>query len=163
MSSPDGLHIIDTCSLVNIRDLDRDSSRIWDALCEQIEGGRLKTVRQVCDELERRFPDVYRRLKPQKKILLIPDAELYALETITEIRAIQRAHPKLYNQFGTGNPADPFLIAAAKIQSGIVVTDERTAGKKHKEKIPYVCAGRNVGCTSRVQYLKVLGIDVDKI
>lgn len=160
MSSTDALHLIDTCALVNVRDIEQDSEQIWDKLCEEIEGGRLKSVRQVCEELERRFPDIYRRVKSQKKRFQIADADLYAPETVAEIRAIHRAHPNLYNQFGTGNPADSFLIAAAKIKSGIVVTDERTSGKKHKEKIPYVCAGRNVGCTTRAQYLRLIGFDV---
>lgn len=160
MSTDAVLHLIDTCSLVNVRDVHHDSEQIWDAICNDIEGGGLKTVRQVCDELERRFPDVYNRLKPQKKLLLIPDSDLYALDSVAEIRAIHRAHPKLYNQFGTGNPADPFLIAIAKTQSGVVVTDEKANGKGHKSKIPFVCAGRNVGCTSGPKYLKGLGFNV---
>lgn len=160
MSTDASLHLVDTCSLVNVRDLNGDSQEIWDRLCEEIEGGRLKTVRQVCDELERRFPDVYARVKPQKKILLISDADLYAADAVAEIRAIHKTYPKLYNPFGTGNPADPFLIAAAKTQSGIVVTDEKTNGKGYKSKIPYVCTGRNVGCTSRDRYLKLIGLDV---
>jgi hypothetical protein len=160
MSTNAPVHFVDTCSLVNVRDLNGDSEQIWDRLCEEIENGRLKTVRQVCEELERRFPDVHKRFKPQKKIFLVSDGDLYAPDAVVEIRAIQKAHPKLYNPFGTGNPADPFLIAAAKTQSGIVVTDEKTNGKGYKSKIPYVCTGRNVGCTSRVQYLKLIGLDV---
>ena len=149
--------MIDTCSLVNIRDVHKDSEIIWKAIFAEIEAGRLKTVRHVSDELERRFPDVFKRIEPFKKTFLIPDVELYSAEVIAEIRDIQTHHPGLINPLRGANSADPFLIAASKFRSAVLVTDEKPNGPKHKYKIPYVCTNRNVGWTSGVLYLKGLG------
>lgn len=151
------LHMVDTCALVNVRDVHSDSKKIWDALIAEIEADRLKTVRHVTDELERRFPDVFRRFKSHKKTLLVPDAELYGADSIAEIREIQRHHPGLINPLGGGNPADPFLIAAAKSLSAVVVTDEKSKGPKHQSKIPFVCTNRNIGWIHGTDYLKGLG------
>ena len=101
------LHIVDTCVLVNVRDIHKDSKKVWDALIAEIESGRLKSVRHVTDELERRFPDIFARLKSFKGTLLVPDADLYAADVIAEIREIQKHHPTLINPLAGGNPADP--------------------------------------------------------
>ena len=151
------LHIIDTCVLVNIRDIHKDSSKIWEAFAAEIEADRLKSVRQVLDELERRWPDIFAKVKPFKKTILIPDAELYAPDVIAEIRDIQKYHPNLINPLAGGNPADPFLIGVAKVKVGIVVTDEKSKGPGHKSKIPYVCTNRNVGWIDGNGYWKGLG------
>jgi Domain of unknown function (DUF4411) len=151
------LHLIDTCVLVNVRDIHKDSKKVWDAVISEIEGDRLKSVRQVMDELERRFPEVHKKLKPHKKRLLIPDGDLYTLDVIAEMREIQRHHPRLINPLNGGNPADPFLIAAAKSHMAVVVTDERANGPKHKDRIPFVCTNRNVGWISGDGYFKTLG------
>jgi len=84
-TSISGLHLIDTCVLVNVRDIHKDSKQIWDALVDQIECDKLKSVRHVLDELEKRFPDVFKKLKPFKKTVLIPDGDLYAPDVIAEI------------------------------------------------------------------------------
>jgi hypothetical protein len=151
------LHIVDTCVLVNVRDIHKDSKKVWDALIAEIESDRLKSVRHATDELERRFPDIFARLKPFKNILLVPDTDLYALEVIAEIREIQKHHPTLINPLGGGNPADPFLIGVAKAKSAVVITDEKSKGPGFKSKIPFVCTNRNVGWISGDGYLKGLG------
>jgi hypothetical protein len=142
---------------VNIRDIHKDSLKIWDALAAQIEADKLKSVRHVLEELERRFPDVYKRIKPFKKTILIPDGDLYSPDVIAEIREIQKHHSGLINPLAGGNPADPFLIAVAKTHLGIVVTDEKSKGPGHKSKIPFVCTNRNVGWVAGDAYWKGLG------
>ena len=150
-------HIVDTCVLVNIRDVHKDSDKIWDAVIAEIESDRLKSVRQVSDELKRRFPDIFARLKPFKDLFLVPDSELYSPDVIAEIREIQKHHPKLINPLGGGNPADPFLIGVAKAKSAVVITDEKSKGPGYQSKIPFVCTNRNVGWVSGDGYLKGLG------
>jgi hypothetical protein len=118
----------------------------------------VKTVRAVCEELERRFPDVYARLKPFRAQLVVPDAIMYHPDAVLEMRAIQAQHPKLYDALGTRNPADPFLVSTAKQMSAVVVTDERSSGKAYKAKIPYVCTQRNVGWTDRLGFFQAVGI-----
>jgi hypothetical protein len=130
---------------------------VWDAVIAEIEGDKLKSVRQVTDELERRFPAVHSKLKPYKKTLLVPDTELYAPDVIAEMREIQKHHPSLIKAMSGGNPADPFLIAVAKSKLAVVITDEKSKGDGHKSRIPYVCTNRNVGWISGDGYFKALG------
>ena len=151
-------YLVDTCVWVNIRDVHQDSEKIWSQVLLVVELDRIKTVRQVFEELENRFPDVHARLKPYRSQVLVPDGILYGADAIAEMRAIQKHHPKLIDPLGGGNPADPFLIAAGKVTGGIVVTDERSAGKGHKDKIPYVCTQRNVGWANRLNFFEALGI-----
>jgi hypothetical protein len=112
----------------------------------------------VLTELEERFFPIYRRLKDLKWQFLVPDSTLYALDVVAEVRAIHRDHPTLYDVLGIGNPADPLLIGVAKNCNGIVVTDEKSSGKRHKSKIPFVCTGRNVGWSSGPNYLRSIGV-----
>ncbi|MCE2986933.1 MAG: DUF4411 family protein [Phenylobacterium sp.] len=154
----EAIYLVDTCVWVNIRDEHADSSQIWDQCFALIEAGRVQTVRQVFDELERKFPDVHARLKPYRKRLVVPDATIYSADAVAEMRGLRAQHPKLYDQLGPGNPADPFLIGAGKVMGAIVVTDERSAGKAHKTKIPYVCTQRNVGWTSRLKFFEAVGV-----
>jgi hypothetical protein len=151
------LHLINTCVLVNIRDVHKNSSKVWDSVASQIENENLKSVRHVLDEVERRWPDIFNKLKPFKKKMLIPDADLYAADVIAEIREIQRLHPGLINPLAGGNPADPFLIAVAKSKAAVVITDEKSTGHHHKFKIPFVCTNRNVGWIDGNGYWKGLG------
>jgi len=157
LTSGNLIRIVDTCALVNIRDVHGDSEEIWKAVIREINRGRVKMVSQAWEELQNMFPDIHARLKKHRPLILIPDAELYAADAIVELREIRRHHPKLINGLGTGNPADPFLIAAAKCCGGMVVTDERRDGPGFKKKISYVCRNRNVGCLDSVEWLKEMG------
>lgn len=149
--------MIDTSVLVNFEAQYGDSGNAWATLITEISEGRLKTVRHVWEELRSKFPKIYRRLKPHRKQLLIPDAELYSEAAVAELQQIQLHHDSLINELGTGNPADPFVIAAAKVTGTIVVTDEKAVGRGHKSCIPYVCRARNVACIPGSEYLKTLG------
>lgn len=153
-------HLIDTDVLVNIRDIHGDSSEIWKAVIAEIEAGRLKTVRQVVGELERRFKDIHARLKPYLRQFQLPDDITYSQDVIDEVRYINTHHSKLYNPLGATNPADPFLIAVAKTLGAMIVTDEKKNGPRHESRIPYVCAQRNVGSSDRLDYLKSIGLNV---
>ncbi len=155
--SNNGPHFIDTCVLVNIRDVHKNSSKIWDALASEVDAERLKSIRHVLDELERRWPDIYKKIKPFKKKILVPDGDLYSPDVIAEIREIQKHHPGLINPLAGGNPADPFLIGVAKLKQGIVITDEKSKGSGHQSKIPFVCTNRNVGWIDGNGYWKGLG------
>lgn len=153
------IYLVDTSVLVNIRDKYGDSEKIWGALGVAIEAGRVKTVRQVFDELESKFPEIYARLKKFKRQMQISDADLYATVAVDEVRQIRRNHPSLYKPLGGGNPADPFLIAAAKAMGAIVATDEKSKGPGYQSKIPYVCLQRNVGWCPGPDFLKDTGCE----
>lgn len=136
MTSGNSIRIVDTCVFVNIRDVRGDSEEIWKAVIREINLSTVKTIRHVWEELQDLFPDIHARLKKHRKLILIPDAELYAANVIAELREIRRHHPKLINSLRIGNPADPFLIAVAKCCGGMVVTDEGKKGKASKRRFP---------------------------
>ena len=154
--SSDQLYLVDTSVLVNIKDLQGDSEETWALVRAEVIAGRLKTVRQVYEELGQRWPEIQARFKDIRTDFLVPDADTYDLSVIAEVRAIHQNHPGLYDALGTGNPADPILIAVAKTISAIVVTDEKREGSGHRSRIPWVCTSRNVGSANRIEYLEVI-------
>lgn len=149
--------LIDTSVLVNIRDVHQDSADIWAKLVSVIVSGKVKTVRHVWAELESRFPDIAKRLKPHKELFLVSDVETYAAGVVAELRYLNANHRNLWNPHGGRNPADPFLIAVSKDQNLIVVTDEARKGPGYQKKIPHICIQRNVGCIDGASYLKGIG------
>lgn len=157
MATDEPCQLIDTCALVNFEAQFGDSDNFWPTIVKEISEGRLKTVRHVWDELKSKFPGIHARLKKHRKPFVVPDGELYSQVAIGEVRIIQQYHASLIDPLGTGNPADPFLIAAAKSMGVCVITDEKTSGRRHKSRIPYVCKARNVKCKSGGDYLAELG------
>lgn len=118
-------YLVDTSVLVNIRDVHSDSKDIWLAVTNGIVAGRVRTIRQVWDELDSRFPDIAERLKGYKKQFVLPDDQTYSQGVVDEVRVLNQNHRNLWNPVGGRNPADPFLIAVAKDLSVVVVTDEK--------------------------------------
>jgi hypothetical protein len=153
-------YLVDTSVLVNIRDIHGDSKDIWRAITNGIVAGRVRTIRQVWEELESRFSDISLRLKGYKREFVLSDDQTYTVGVITEVRALNQNHRKLWNPVGGRNPADPFLIAVSKELNAVVVTDEKRQGPGFQRRIPYVCAQRNVGCTDRIDFLRKIGCDI---
>lgn len=152
--------LVDTSVLVNIRDEHNDSAEIWEMVIAAIKAGRLKTVRQVWGELQSRFPEIALRFKRHRKKFLIDDTIAYSEDVVAEVRYLNQHHRALWNPIGGRNPADPLLVATAKVLSIVVVTDEKRKGPGHQKRIPYVCTQRNVGCTDRLDFLRKIGCDV---
>ena len=153
-------YIVDTSVLVNIRDVHHDSAEIWLHFTNAIVNGRVRTIRQVWDELESRFNEIAIRLKGYKRQFVLPDDVTYTAGVVAEVRDLNRNHSNLWNPVGGRNPADPFLIAVAKDLNAIVVTDEKRQGSGFQRRIPYVCTRRNVGCTDRLDFLRNIGCNV---
>ena len=152
--------LVDTSVLVNIQDVHNDSAEIWGRVITEILEGRLKTVRHVMEELERRWKPIFDRLSPYWDDFVVPDATLFSDTVIAEVRILQQQHAGLYRPMSAGNPADAFLIAVAKDMGGIVVTDEKRAGPGYRSKIPWVCTQRNVGSIDGIGYLRSVGCNV---
>ncbi|TWB04673.1 uncharacterized protein DUF4411 [Bradyrhizobium stylosanthis] len=118
--------------------------------------GTLKTVEQVFDEL-RRWPHLQEQFKPIKKQFLIQDQYIPAIASMAG--QIAEDFEFLFDQSGSRNPdpADPWLIAAAKVMGWTVVTDER---KTSTRKIPYVCRQQSVSvrCINGPEFFAEAGI-----
>jgi hypothetical protein len=118
--------------------------------------GTLKTVEQVYDEL-RRWPHLQEEFKPIKKQFLIEDQHTSAIANL--VGQIAEDFEFLFDLSGTRNPdpADPWLIAAAKVLGWTVVTDER---KTSTRRIPYVCRQQSiqVRCINGPEFFAEAGI-----
>jgi Domain of unknown function (DUF4411) len=117
--------------------------------------GALKTVEQVYDEL-RRWPHIQGEFKPIKKEFLV---EQYTSQIASMAGQIADDFDFLFDLTGTRNPdpADPWLIAAAKVLGWTVITDER---KTSTRRIPYVCRQQSiqVRCINGPEFFAEVGI-----
>lgn len=136
-------YLLDTDVLGHIQD-HTDSTRIFDEIIEGIHAGKVKTVRQVLDEL-RRFPEAYKKLSPVRAKFEIAPPLQFCEEVSEVIEKVNELAPGLYEPFGGKNPdpADPWLIAVAKVHGLTLVTDENRYSPK---RIPMVCDLPEIKC-----------------
>lgn len=118
----------------------------WKAFDAAAKQGQLASVREVFKEIERgstaKFIDEW----------VGSNADFFHDPSEEELAAVSRIFtvPHFQGLVGQrsllqGNPAaDPFLIAAAMVSNGVVVTEERA--KPHSAKIPNVCAHFGIRC-----------------
>ena len=117
-----------------------DCDQVLNGIATEIRRDKLKTVEQVFGEL-RRWPDIQNRFKPLKRSFLVSNQ--YAPDIAQIAGQIAEDFPFLFDQSGSRNPdpADPWLIAVAKVHGWTVVTDERQTSTK---RIPYVCRQQSI-------------------
>lgn len=118
----------------------------WRNLDALVGAGKIVSVREVARELEGRGQPEWLAdwIEQRRNIFLAPTpaetqfvAKILAVprfQALVEGKAILRGTPA----------ADPFVIAAAKVREGCVVTQERE--KPNAVKIPNVCAYFAVSC-----------------
>lgn len=150
-------YLIDTDVLGHIQD-DPDSTRIFKEIIEGRSAGKVKTVRQVVDELKR-FPDAHKRFSAIRAKFEIEASRQFCEEVSNVVELITNLAPGLFEQFGGKNPdpADPWLIAVAKVYEFTLVTDENPNSPK---RIPMVCdlSAIRCGCVSGPHFLVETGI-----
>jgi hypothetical protein len=127
---------------------------IWAKIDELAQNGVLRSVKEVRREIERNCPSdcVEEWVKKHRELFLPPDeeeskvvAEIFKKE---QYRNLVRREKML-----KGIPvADPFIIAAAKVQKGCVVTLESL--KPGGARIPTVCADLKVECIDLEKFLE---------
>ena len=111
----------------------------WEMFNDLVESGRIVSVREVLNELERQNTKAHldEWIQNNKKVFLSPGV----METEFVSRIFQEKHfQQLVSTENVlkGYPvADPFLVAAAKTWDACVVTEE--SKRKNAAKIPNVC------------------------
>ena len=132
-----------------------DRDVVLNGIVAGVNDDRIKSVEQVYDEL-RRWPQIQGLFKPIKRQFLIRQ---YTPEISELAGQIAEDFPFLFDLTGTRNPdpADPWLIAAARVMRWTVVTDERQASTR---KIPFVCRQQNiqVRCIGGPEFFREFGI-----
>ncbi len=119
----------------------------WENINNAITIERLISVKEVYNELIQQGikEHLEKWVKSNSHIFLTPtDEETNFVNTIFSISHFQYLVGQ--KQRLKGSPvADPFVIAAAKIKNGCVITEEEN--KPHAAKIPNVCEYFGVDCT----------------
>ena len=161
------IYVFDTSSLRSLQHFYRSVfNTIWDGLDVLIQQKTLISTREVWNELERQSvsSEVLAWAKQNKQIFTTPNAaELQFVAQIFRIAHFQSLIGE--QQRLKGMPvADPFVIACAKIKSGIVVTEEgwmrsgtTLTPKPNAAKIPNVCAHFKVPCTNLEGFMQQQG------
>lgn len=128
----------------------------WSRFEDEIDAGRVLSVREVFNELERldKVSWLSSWAKERKTaFVLASSAETNFVGEVFQV-------PHFRNLVGLrqqllGQPvADPFVIAAARVRGFCVVTEE--ANKKNAAKIPNVCAHFGIDCTNVEGFLQRL-------
>lgn len=135
------MYVFDTNSLSVLFDnfyLDRFPS-LWEKFDELLLGGRIISVREVYNEIIRRDRDtrLVEWAKNQREFFVQPSVEemqfVGKIFDVPHFRTLIRKRETL-----VGTPvADPFLIAKAKVENRLLVTQETL--KPNAAKIPNVC------------------------
>ena len=146
-------YLLDTCALLDQRNRyyapDRFPS-FWRDLEELIDSGRLRSVDEVREELDKQDDEVAEWARARSGFFLPLDeaSQGKAIEVLTEF-------PNLIRANAPGTQADPFIIGCAWAHSHTIITSERgVMGARKRVKIPDVCRHFGIGCLSIVEFLR---------
>lgn len=131
-------YVINACALIDTsKDYNMTKkafSYIWQAFNELVENGQLISSSEIFEELK--DDDIVKRAKEHKETfsLLSKEVQLKTAEVLQHFPQIIKIQTK---ESSNGNP---FLIATAILENGVIVTDE--GNKNHG--IPMVCESLGV-------------------
>jgi Domain of unknown function (DUF4411) len=128
---------------------------LWQSFQALIENESILSVKEVLREMSvggTDHPDI-KWAKSNKKIFKEPSVEeAYFLSEIFKVEHFQQSLEQKKLLKG-GFFADPFVIASAKINSAIVVTQEKS--KINGTKIPNICDKFGVQCTNLEGFMEM--------
>jgi len=139
-----------------------DFAGFWELIERNMQSGIIKITkfnfreiaegREKEDELAK-----WLRIRKGPGIGVSPTKEVQAF--VTKIADYVYSEPRFYqrhrDRFGRG--ADPWLIAQAAIEGGIVVTREESRPACHEPKIPDICIHFGIKFISLIEMMKILG------
>jgi len=111
----------------------------WDNLDELIQNGNLKATEEVLVELEKKHDVIHNWVKERENLFILIDEEIQFV-----VREILSNHKTLIDSRRNRSSADPFVIALAKINSSIVITEELPTQSNNRPHIPDVCDALNI-------------------
>jgi predicted ATPase len=130
-------YCIDTSALLDgwVRWYPPDTFRtLWDNIEELIEKKVIVAPEEVLTELAKKDDDVHKWAKKNKTMFLPPVKAIQIATTDVLSR-----FPRLVDSRKDKSQADPFVIAVAKINNLVVVTEEKRPGTEDRPTIPIVC------------------------
>ena len=119
---------------------------LWPVIRPLIVEGRVQTVPMVMTELQNVRPAAFRRLQSVRAQLIYNDiAQITRLAGIYSDRYRNMSRPNhVYTE------ADPWLLAFAKEDNRIVVTNEKP---KRNRQMPDVCRKEDIDCKTLEEFL----------
>lgn len=143
------LYIFDTSSLTVLNAFYPDTfPTFWERFDQLVADGKVLSTREVLRELDKfsNRPNIQSWVKLHHEVFVVPtNDELRFVANIFEIPHFHNLIDKQALLKGT-HVADPFVIAAARVKNGKVVTEETF--KKNAAKIPNVCEHFNIPYTN---------------
>lgn len=166
-------YVIDTSAVLDLEGVNDATSytndaqvreRIWRGLEDMIRQGRVVTVYAAKDEFKRKCPSVYKRLQPLSNDFFRPDSVslFQALQGVLS-RVEERTLRRLNRIKPNRDPADPYLVALARLENRTVVTSEkhrrdRNPPYQRDEKLPDICEANGVPCLNLQGFVQAEGL-----
>jgi hypothetical protein len=132
----------------------------WDWLADEYQKGSIVSIKFVKDEIMPGGDELADWFKCQDSgwFLSVDDKETQRqlAEIANHVSGLQHIKHQGRQEFLSG--ADPWLIAKAKVNDMIVVTEEKSDPYcKKKPFIPDICMAFDVECCSRMDMMRALG------
>lgn len=144
----------DTCSFTELR---RSYPKpvfdpVWDFVGNLFLIDRILSIEDVYIELQQQDDEVAAWIEQWEDCFIPLDDSIQ-----TRAREILASFPSLVDLRRGKSSADPFLIAAASVRGGIIVTEENPSGGPHKVKIPDAAGRLGLPCIKLLQVLQQEG------
>ncbi len=146
MTEAKPIYCIDSSSLIHASERaypPRRFPRLWEAIENLVEAGRLIVSIEVYRELERKNDEVFAWAKDRKDALCreIDDG------VQAHVVRLMRSYPRLVDTRKGKSGGDPFVLAQALAANPhLVVVTEEKGGSANSPKIPFVCAQEELLC-----------------
>lgn len=122
---------------------------LWNNIDAEIQNGSLVIPREVYRELAQNDDELFKWVKARPHMIHPPDANQAA--TVAQVLA---RFPNLIDPAKTTPDADPFVIALAMAESGVIVSSEHLAGPGARPKIPNACEHFGVKYMNLLDYFR---------
>lgn len=127
---------------------------IWERIDDLVRSGNLRSVKEVRRELESNCPFIHIEdwVKNHRHIFLPPNDEEKKVVAQIFQKEQYRGFVRRSNMLKGLPVADPFVVAAAKVHNGRVVTQESL--KSGGARIPTLCLDLKVECIDLERFLE---------
>lgn len=122
----------------------------WNKLEESIVGGQVIICDAVAVEISVKVDQLKKWIENYKHLFrktLLPTV-------VVEAKLIINKYPNLIDINNPNDQADPYLIALAKTDNLVIISDERYSENSKKMRIPFVCKQEGVDCLGRFDFFK---------
>ncbi len=126
---------------------------LWTHLENILRSRRAFVTNQIYQEIMRIDDDLNDWLK-ERKDCVTPDSD----ELQMQVKEIVNSYPRLVSVGSGRSSADPYLIAAAFLAKGVVVSDESPSNNINNPKIPDVCKDLDIECIKPVVFYHQTGL-----